>query len=45
MLIDRTMTFVQITNQTNPFVRYTRYYDPDLGIWTEWQQINSNQLY
>lgn len=35
----------QATDKNNPLERYTTYYDPDLGQWTDWQQVDRNKLY
>jgi hypothetical protein len=35
----------QATNKKNPLVRYTLYYDPSLGGYSAWKQVDRNQLY
>jgi|SRR3989344_1063140 len=35
----------QATLKSNRLVRYTSYYDLDLGQWTPWQQVDLNKLY
>ena len=41
----RTAYVNQITLRSNPLVRNTSYYDPDLGQWTGWKWFDWNQLY
>ncbi len=41
----RTAYVNQLTNRSNPLMRNTAYYDPDLGQWTSWQWLDWNQLY
>jgi len=42
---EREMYVTQITSKTNPFIRYTDYFDMDTNQWRGWQAVDRNKLY
>lgn len=33
------------THKTNPFIRWTNYFDPNIGQWTPWKEVGVDVLY